>query len=304
MSYGLVVDDHPLVARGVTAFLRAHPGLSDAVDAGDAEQARAIWAERGMPAIVLIDFWLSNDTAQAVIAHLLVTFHGARVLVMSGDDRPGVRATAMHTGAHGFVLKHESPEVFHRAVTELLDGGTWFQDLWLDTVPMEATERDVLVTPADLGLTERQGDILALLLDGLPNKRIAQALSLSESTVKEHVSAVLARIFAPGYRAARAATTTWAMASAWPWSRKRRRCWAWATACARGWAAARASGCACGPPRRRPHAPWPGRRRQARRVMGSPHPLAGAAWWSTTSRRCWRRGARCCKAGASRRAAC
>ena len=194
MSYGLVIDDHPLVARGVTAFLRAHPRLSDAVDAGDAEQARAILAERGMPAIVLIDFWLGNDTAQAVIAHLLVTFHGARVLVMSGDDRPGARATAMQTGAHGFVLKHESPEVFHRAVTELLDGGTWFQDLWPDTVPMEATELDVLVTPADLGLTERQGDILALLLDGLPNKRIAQALSLSESTVKEHVSAVLARM--------------------------------------------------------------------------------------------------------------
>ena len=101
MSYGLVVDDHPLVARGVTGFLRAHPRLSDAVDAGDAEQARAILAERGMPAIVLIAFWLGNDTAQAVIAHLLVTFHGARVLVMSGDDRPGVRATAMHTGAHG-----------------------------------------------------------------------------------------------------------------------------------------------------------------------------------------------------------
>ena len=58
MSYGLVVDDHPLVARGVTAFLRAHPGLSDAVDAGDAEQARAILAERGMPAIVPpLFFW-------------------------------------------------------------------------------------------------------------------------------------------------------------------------------------------------------------------------------------------------------
>lgn len=117
------------------------------------------------------------------------------------------------------------------------------------------------------------------------------------------VAALQARIFAPGYRAARAATTTWAMASAWPWSRKRRRCWAWATACARGWAAARASGCACGPPRRRPHAPWPGRRRQARRVMGSPRPLAGVGWWSKTSRRCWRPGARCCKAGALRRAA-
>lgn len=127
MSYGLVIDDHPLVARGVTAFLRAHPRLSDAVDAGDAEQARAILAERGMPAIVLIAFWLGNDTAQAVIAHLLVTFHGARVLVMSGDDRPGVRATAMQTGAHGFVLKHESPEVFHRAVTELLDGAPGFK---------------------------------------------------------------------------------------------------------------------------------------------------------------------------------
>ena len=52
----------------------------------------------------------------------------------------------------------------------------------------------LLWTAFYLGLTERQGDILALLLDGLPNKRIAQVLRLSESTVKEHVSAVLARM--------------------------------------------------------------------------------------------------------------
>ena len=192
LAFGLVVDDHPLVARGTTEFLRAHPLLADAEHAPDLPGALAVIARRGPPAIALIDFWLGSETAAALASRLLADHPGLRVLVMSGDDEAAVTAQARALGAHGFVHKSRPPDAFEAAVTALLNGGTWFASA--EAVPASPSAAGgIVVTPAQLGLTGRQGEVLALLLRGLPNKRIAQRLALSESTVKEHVSAVLSR---------------------------------------------------------------------------------------------------------------
>ena len=192
--YGLVVDDHPLVAHGVTEFLRAHPMLSDAVLAIDVESALAVIERRGTPVIVLLDFWLGGDTARGLVRTLQLHHPHTRILAMSGDMRPGVVEAMQVAGAHGFVGKHESPDRFAGAITALLTGHAWFQ-LDEDEAHRAVSAFDELpVTPAELGLTERQGEILALLLSGHPNKRIAQQTGLSEATVKEQVSAVLHRL--------------------------------------------------------------------------------------------------------------
>ncbi|MCO4094037.1 MAG: response regulator transcription factor, partial [Acidovorax sp.] len=85
------------------------------------------------------------------------------------------------------------PEVFAQAVEALLGGLAWFMP-----PPAQhgqpARSRDMPVTPAELGLSVRQGEVLALVLQGLPNKRIALQFDLSESTVKEHMSAILQRL--------------------------------------------------------------------------------------------------------------
>lgn len=193
LPYALILDDHPLVARGVAEFLRSlRPDLEVrlATDAADCLQQVVL---HGAPALALIDFWLAEGAALGLIAQLRARCPETPIVVMSGDDDPLLGERARAGGAHGFLHKQESPGTFAQAVHALLGGLTWF-------VPPSRLQagglrsRELPVTPAELGLSTRQGEILALVLMGQPNKRIALDLALSESTVKEHVTAILQRL--------------------------------------------------------------------------------------------------------------
>lgn len=195
-GYALVVDDHPLVARGITEFLRAHALLADAVGVGGTQEALTTIARLGPPSVALVDFWLADGTTATFLADLRTLAPRARVLMMSGDGNPAVVTHAAGNGAHGFLHKQQPPEVFAQAVRAVLEGGTWFDA----ATPVPAAgaaqqqQRDVPLYARDLGLTPRQGQILEQVLEGHPNRRIAQALHLSEHTVKEHVTAILQRL--------------------------------------------------------------------------------------------------------------
>ncbi|MFY3384461.1 LuxR C-terminal-related transcriptional regulator [Paracidovorax sp. MALMAid1276] len=192
-AYALILDDHPLVARGVAEFLRSRlPGL-DVVTVPDAPGLWQALADRqSAPDIALIDFWLADGAALDLIAQLRAQCPHTPLVVVSGDDDPGIAARVQAAGAQGFVHKQEPPETFARAVEALLGGMTWF--LATPGAHAAARNRDLPVTPVELGLSTRQGEILALVLQGLPNKRIALQYNLSESTVKEHMSAILQRL--------------------------------------------------------------------------------------------------------------
>jgi len=156
------------------------------------DAARDAMTTRGAPAIALVDFWMAHDTTLDLVTDLRVRFPATPVAVMSGDDDPAVAAQVRAAGAHAFIHKHEPPEVVAQAVEALLGGLTWFRPAANPAAPVRP--REIPVTPSDLGLSVRQGEILALVLQGLPNKRIAQRFGLSESTVKEHMTAILQRL--------------------------------------------------------------------------------------------------------------
>ena len=189
-GYALVVDDHPLVSRGITAFIRSHPMLEDAIGVGSPREALQLLVDRGPPVVALVDFWMADGASTGFLQDLRSLAPKVRILTMSGDGHPTVRQSAMGYGAHGFLHKQEPPEVFAAAVSAVLGGGTWFGS----EAHAPDWSREVPVTPASLGLTPRQGDILARMLEGHPNKQIARDLNLSEYTVKEHVTAVLQRL--------------------------------------------------------------------------------------------------------------
>lgn len=189
----VVVDDHPLVARGMADYLRTHCGLARA----DALcRAADLWShigQHGAPALALIDFWLPEGTALPMLARLRDAHPATRLLVISGDDDPMVRDKVRRLAVDGFVLKHADPAVFALAVAAVLRGDAWFDDASV-AVQWPDDARSLPLSPAELGLTPRQGEVLALMLKGLPNKRVAQALALTEQTVKEHVSGILERL--------------------------------------------------------------------------------------------------------------
>lgn len=192
LPYILILDDHPLVARGVAEFLRALlPQMEIVVGRGADDVWHAI-AQRGAPRLALIDYWLADGPALEAMARLRSHCPQTVICVMSGDSDPHMAERARAAGAQGFVHKQEAPDHFAQAVRALLDGQPWYAG----SAPASGAQpsHELPVTPADLGLSARQGEIFALVLQGLPNKRIALQCVLSESTVKEHVSAILQRL--------------------------------------------------------------------------------------------------------------
>lgn len=189
----LVVDDHPLVARGIADYLRTHCGFERAYAICRAADLWTHIGQFGPPTLALIDFWLPEGTALPLLTRLRDEHPATRLLVISGDGDPMIRDKVRRLAVDGFVLKHAEPAIFALAVAAVLRGDAWFDDA---SVVAQATEeaRSLPLSPAELGLTPRQGEVLALMLKGLPNKRVAQVLLLTEQTVKEHVSGILERL--------------------------------------------------------------------------------------------------------------
>jgi DNA-binding NarL/FixJ family response regulator len=192
-SYALVVDDHPLVGRGVAEYLKGHAQLDDARVANNVQEALDTIDTLGAPAVMLIDFWLTTGATDPLISLVRSRWPATKVLVMSGDDNPAIITKARACGAHGFLHKKHPPSMFSDAVTALLQGRLWYAPPESEPV-VQPHSRNVSVSASELGLTPRQGQILAMLLQAFPNRRIADALSVSEHTVKEHVTAILSKL--------------------------------------------------------------------------------------------------------------
>lgn len=191
--YAIILDDHPLVGRGMAQYLQSvRPELS--------VRAVTTWIEtltlvqvHGLPRVLVADLWLADGNSLPLLAQWHTENPEVPWLAISADDDPATAQRVRAAGAQGFVHKQATPETFGRAVVTVLGGGQWFE-AGQASGTKDSTKREWQVTPAELGLTARQGDILILLLRGLSNKRIALALDITESTVKEHVTAILERL--------------------------------------------------------------------------------------------------------------
>lgn len=192
LPFVIVLEDHPLVGRGMAQYLQTlYPNLRIEV-ASDWTSVQQLMGV-GCPLMLVADVWLAGSNSLVALARWRLQCPRTPWLTVSGDDDPALPQRARDAGAQGFVHKQVPPEVFAQAFASLLAGGQWFEpDDEHDTAHQQP--REWAVTPAELGLTPRQGEVLALVLRGLPNKRIALALGLSESTVKEHLTGILERL--------------------------------------------------------------------------------------------------------------
>ncbi|HFK5773806.1 TPA: LuxR C-terminal-related transcriptional regulator [Enterobacter ludwigii] len=187
-NYALVVDDHPLVASGIANFLITHCRFKQAYVVTNEEDCYRHIRENGPPRLLVIDFWLSSGTALKLLKEVKQRYPQVRLLVVSGDENNDIWQKVHTAGGHGFVLKSEPPELFSRAVFALADSLTWFP------CANECAVKTNNEQLSKFNLTPRQIDVLNMIMRGLPNKRIAAQLSISEPTVKEHISNILKKI--------------------------------------------------------------------------------------------------------------
>jgi DNA-binding NarL/FixJ family response regulator len=193
-GYALICDDHPLVGRGLRELLKDHPLLENTVCTSSEIECLKYIAANGAPCIVVVDFWLADGASETLVQALSKDWPELPILMMSADDDPMVQIKCQQWGAKGFISKQVSPGVIREAVSALIEGLGWFMPIDDEAIASPIRKNRWPISARELGLTVRQGQILGMILDGLPNKKIAQSLSLTEATIKEHVTAVLQKL--------------------------------------------------------------------------------------------------------------
>jgi DNA-binding NarL/FixJ family response regulator len=182
----LIVDDHPLILQALAQVLPAlEPGL-EVFGATHRAETLALLARHPDCALLLLDLTLPGAHGLDLLAELRRDFPRLPIVVLSATHDRATVGSALAAGARGFIAKTASPHALLDAIRTVLSGGRHV------TSDLGPPPRSIAGVPIDaLGLTNRQTDVLRLLVQGKPNKLICRDLRLSEGTVKVHVSAIL-----------------------------------------------------------------------------------------------------------------
>src|SRR6478609_239199 len=194
----LVVDDHVLIRDALRGVLKELKDDASVLEASSCSQAMALVAENTDLRLVLLDLNLPDRDGFSVLSELRERYPAISVVVLSGQHDRGSVTKALDLGALGFIPKSGQREVMLSALQLVFAGGIYIPPEILmhgePTLPAAvqplAGSRP-LARPSDLGLTERQLDVLALMMQGKSNKAICRVLALAEPTVKNHVTAIL-----------------------------------------------------------------------------------------------------------------
>ena len=190
----LIVDDHPVVRRGLRALLEVQDGIEVTGEAGDGATALALAAERA-PDVILLDLKLPGMDGIAVLGELRTRNNPARVLVLTSATEPASASLAVRSGAAGMLYKDVDPDALVRAIRSVHDGHLLFAPEAAGSLVRSAGSWGPGAPGGGLdALTSREREVLAELTKGRSNREIARALSVSEKTVKAHVSSVLAKL--------------------------------------------------------------------------------------------------------------
>jgi DNA-binding NarL/FixJ family response regulator len=193
----LVVDDHVLIRDALRSVLKEVKAEATILEASDSRQAMALVAEHADLHLILLDLNLPDRDGFSVLAELRERCPAISVVVLSGQQDRSSVVKALDLGALGYIPKSGQREVMLSALQLVFAGGIYIPPEILarhdaQAAPQSGAQRPAAqASPSDLGLTGRQLDVLALMMQGKSNKAICRVLDLAEPTVKNHVTAIL-----------------------------------------------------------------------------------------------------------------
>lgn len=188
----LVVDDHPVVRRGLRAFLDTVEGIDVIADAADGRAAlRAATVHE--PTVILLDLQLPDMSGVAVIERLRERGSTVPVLVLTSFASRDQVLPAIRAGADGYLLKEVDPDDLAAAIKAVAAGSSVFAPEAAAAMAAVVSGRDPEHPELDR-LTEREREVLTGLGRGWSNRQLAEELFISEKTVKTHVSNILGKL--------------------------------------------------------------------------------------------------------------
>lgn len=190
----LIVDDHPLIRRGLSALLGTETWVGDVLEAGTVRDGLRTAVEH-RPALAIIDVHLPDGDGICLIEQLHRQVPGCRTLVVTMEADPNLARRALAAGAGGFLLKESDPILVIEALRSVGSGGIVI-DAALDRDQVLGLTRRPASAPFDR-LTERELELARRVSRGAGNAEIARALGVTEKTVRNQLSAVLVKVGVP-----------------------------------------------------------------------------------------------------------
>lgn len=193
----LLIEDHLVVRAALRMLIESRPGLVVVGEAANHAEALAL-AAREQPDIILLDLVLGAENGLELLPELRAAARDARVLVLTALHSVDAHRQAIRQGAMGLVLKEHAPEVLFKAIEKIYSG-----EIWLDQAMLVSVLGGLVsdqTRPADTAaarmatLSERERDVMALIGQGFKNKQISERLSITETTVRHHLTSIFVKL--------------------------------------------------------------------------------------------------------------
>jgi two-component system, NarL family, response regulator DegU len=200
----VLIDDHKLFREGVKRILEFEPSFNVVAEGDDGSMASQLVKEYN-PDVVLMDINMPTMNGVQATAELVRNYPKSKVIILSIHDDESYVTHALKTGAQGYLLKEMDSNSLIEAIKVVSEGGSYlhpkvthnlvqeYRRLAKEAVTIGGGSRVEYHRPLHL-LTKRECEVLQLLADGKSNRAVAEALYISEKTVKNHVSNILQKM--------------------------------------------------------------------------------------------------------------
>jgi len=188
----VLVDDHAVLRQAVSVMLGAERDMTVVGQAGNGREALAA-VKSARPDVVMLDLKMPEAGGLEVLQDIQRTCPKARVIVFTMYENPAYVNAAIRTGASGYVLKSVGREDLLEAI-RAVHSGRRFLHAEVTRPLLRQAALEAKLRPGGGGLTVRDIQVLELLADGKSNKEVAQALGISDETVKSHLKRLFEKL--------------------------------------------------------------------------------------------------------------
>ncbi|AEF54105.1 response regulator transcription factor [Marinomonas posidonica] len=189
----VIADDHPLFRSALSSALRAEIKDIDIVESNDLDSTIRCLEQVKDLDLLLLDLNMPGSGELYGLIRIRRDYPDVPVAIISGSEDSALVAKVIEAGALGFIPKTSEPAVYVEAINEILRGDIWLPELLKKEVDNQPAA-DLTMQKRVAELTPQQFKVLCYLHEGLLNKQIAYELSISEATVKAHITAIFRKL--------------------------------------------------------------------------------------------------------------
>lgn len=190
----IIADDHPLFRAALKQAVAQAVSGAEIIEADSLESVQGCVEANSDADLVLLDLHMPGAQGFSGLVFLRGQYPGVPVIVVSGSEQMHVMKRALDFGASGFIPKSSPLETISEAIVAVLEGNEWLPRELEASMGDLVTDEDQKFADAIASLTPQQFRVLTMLTEGLLNKQIAYDLSVSEATIKAHVTAILRKL--------------------------------------------------------------------------------------------------------------